>query len=300
MVDLYLGPDCPAANGVYGDIALYNGIYMREIAGREGEDTPESGSAQRVWLVYGDPDPLVCRTALLAGPIDIRVYDGMNLVSLTRRLMVNEQAWEFTATYDRITPSIAGPSSLGYTVSIDTTGATILQTTSYAQTKYAISGKVAPDFLKSIDVQDGAPLGVERIIPALKITVKAKISGAYISSAMAYAKIVAGLTGTTNNAAMFGGEFAIGELLFAGASGPIVADDPQLDFIFLASKNVTGLEIGGITGISKKGHEYMWFLFDAAKDATTGMLIHKPRACYIDQIYGPGDHTLLNIGVAPP
>jgi hypothetical protein len=145
------------------------------------------------------------------------------------------------------------------------------------------------------------PQGVERIIPALKINIRSKIATEYLGSPIRYANLIASLTGTTNNAAIFddgsGNVYAQGELLFAGASGEIIAENPQLTFTFIASKNLSSATIGDITGVNKKGHEYLWFLFDYEKDATTGLLISRPRGCYVDRVYGEADHTLLKIGV---
>ena len=282
------------ANGLYTGFAFYNGIHIKEIAGRSGTDTTTgSGTAQRTWRLTGTVSPQTARTALTAGPVLIDAYDGMNIESLSYDQGPAYDSWDFTANYNATVPEVGG-----YTVSIDTSGGQILQTTSFAQAKFAASGMTAPDFFKSIDVQDGKPQGVQRIIPALKINVRAKIATAYVASPIAYAKLVAGITGTMNTAAMFGSEFAAGELLFAGASGDIVAEDPQLTFTFLASKNESALAVGGITGITKKGHDYLWCLFDYAKDPTTGMLVSKPRAVYVDQVYGMADHTALKIGVA--
>jgi hypothetical protein len=280
-----------------GGLYVNGGISVREIGGRDGIDTLEGGDSSRRFLVTGSSDPLACRAKVLLYP-SIKTYDGMNIVSLERDNF-GPAEWTFTANYSRTAPAVATTGgSPGYTVTIDTTGASILQTVSYAQSRYAISGKTAPDYKKSIDVQDGIAQGVERVIEVLKITVRARIATEYIISPIKYARLIASLTGTTNNATMFG-EFTAGEILFAGATGDIVAEEPTLAFTFLASKNVTGLEIGGITGIAKKGHEYLWCLFDTAKDATTGMLIRQPRAVYVDQIYGSGNHSLLSIGLAP-
>lgn len=293
---LHAGPTLYLPNGEYNDIALYSGISMREVAGREGTDTTNGGTASITWLVKGSQDPTVCRSAMLSGPIDIYTYDGLNIKSLSRE-RVGPESWHFTADYDALTPTVGS-----YTVAIDTTGAQILQTSSYAQTRFAIAGKVAPDYKNSIDVQDGRPQGVERIIPALKINVRSKIATQYVGSPLRYANLIAELTGTTNNADIFsdteGVIYSRGELLFVGATGEVVAADPMLTFTFLASKNLTSGTIGDITGINKKGHEYLWFLFDHDKDATTKMLISKPRACYVDRIYGEADHSLLKIGVA--
>lgn len=300
---LYLGHqlddgDYSTSGSEYGDIAVEGGIYIREVGGREGTDNASgSGTASRSWLVMGSSDPLACRSALLDGPLLINTYDGLFIESLSRERH-GPKSWIFTANYTPFTPDVGG-----YTVSIDSTGAQILQTSSYAQSRYARTGTTAPDFKKAIDVQDGAPQGVERIIPALKINVRAKIASQYVASPMRYARLIASLTGTVNNAAIFsddeGTVFEAGELLFAGASGEIISENPQLDFIFLASQNATGLTIGEITGVNKKGHDYLWFLFDYEKDSASGLLISRPRAAYVDRVYGEADHSLLKIGAAP-
>jgi len=304
MVDgLFLGQqlddgDYTESGDEYGDIAVQDGIYIREVAGREGTDNASgTGTASRTWLVVGSSDPLVCRDALAESPLSIDEYDGLFIESVSRERH-GPKSWLFTANYTPFTPKVGS-----YTVSIDTTGGQILQTTSYAQARFARAGTVAPDFLNSIDVQDGKANGVERIIPALRINIRSKIATQYVGSPARYSKLIAGLTGTVNSSAIFsdteGVVFDAGELLFVGATGEVVAKEPQLDFIFLASKNVTGANIGGIANITKAGHDYMWFLFDYARDSSTGMLISKPRAAYVDRIYGAADHSLLKIGSEP-
>lgn len=284
------------ADGLYSHVAFYNGIAIQEIGGRSGTDTTTgAATAQRTWRLRNTTNPHIARSALIDGPVLINVYDGLYLESLSYERGPSANSWDFTAHYNALVPEVGG-----YTVEIDTTGGTIIQTSSYSQTAYPRAGfSPAPDFLKSIDVQDSKPQGVQRIIPALKINVRAKIATEYISSIMGYSKTIADLTGTVNLNAEFDGAFAAGELLFAGATGTVVAEDPQMTFIFLASKNVTGLSIGGITGIAKSGHDYLWFLFDHIKDASTGVLVSRPRAAYVDRVYGEADWSDLKIGVAP-
>jgi hypothetical protein len=295
--DLSHGPDLD--DGEYGDLIVQNSISIREIAGREGTDTINGGTASVTWLVKGSADPADCRSALFAAEaaslLDVSTYDGLYLNSLDRRRR-GPTSWEFTAGYDGLTPTVGS-----YTVSIDTTGAAILQTAALSETRFPVTGKTLPNYLGSIDVQDGQPQGVERIIPALKISIRSKIATEYVESPARYSKLIAELTGTTNNATVFsddeGAVFQAGELLFAGATGEVVAENPMLTFTFIASKNLTSVTLGDITGVNKKGHEYLWYLFDYDKDATTGLLISKPRGCYVNKIYGEADHSLLKIGV---
>ncbi|MEM6499313.1 MAG: hypothetical protein AAF709_21630 [Pseudomonadota bacterium] len=290
--DLYLGPDIPT--DVDGTVVTRNGISIREIRGREGSDKSDgTGTASRTWLVKGSANPLTCRSALQSG-VTISPYDGLYADTLSRE-RVGPAEWEFTATYSALTPQIGG-----YSVAIDTTGGQVLQTYAYNQTSFSATGETAPDFGNAIDVQDGRPQGVQRIIPALKINVRAKIATEYLgASPMAYAKTISSVTGTYNSAPMFDNQFAAGELLFAGATGEVISENPQLTFTFLASANVTGLTIGTILNISKLGHDYLWFKFKETKDSGTGLSVVSPRAAYVSRVYGPGNHGVLSIGVAP-
>ena len=282
------------ADGNYSGVSLYGGITIKEESGRTGDNSSGSDSAERTWILSGSSNPFTCRTALVDGPVPINIHDGLYLRNLAYE-NAGPESWRFTASYDSQTPNVGG-----YTVNVDTTGARLTQTYSHAQTKFPATGETLPDAGGAVDLQDGAPKGAERILPALAINVRAKIATEYIgASPMAYAKVIAGLTGTYNNASAFGGEFAAGELLFAGATGDIISTNPQLTFTFLASKNVTGLTIGTITGIDKLGHDYISFSYKPVKDPTTKLFTTAVRGAYVDRIYGPADHTALSIGVAP-
>ena len=282
------------ANGSYNHVSFYNGISIQEIAGREGSDQRGTGSASVIYLVKGSANPLACRAALIDGPVPINTYDGLILNSIERE-RIGQQEWRFTCNYDSVTPDIGG-----YTISIDTTGGQILQTYGYEQTAYAAPGETATDFGTALDVQDGKPQGVQRIIPALKYQVRAKIATEYLgASAIAYSKLIYQMTGFTNSTPMFGGEFAVGELLFIGASGELVAENPQLTFTFLASENVNGLTIGDVTGISKKGHDFLWFDFKKSKDTGSSRVATTVRSAYVGKVYSAADLTALSIGVAP-
>lgn len=283
------------ANGSYasGTVVVYGNISITETAGREGSDTATSGTASRTFLVRGSSDPTVCRAALEDGAMSIDTYDGLARESI-ERTRHGPESWEFTVYYSALVPEVGG-----YIVNIDTTGGQVLRTHAIAQTKYAATSVDAPDFTSAIDVQDGQPQGVEVITPALRINVRAKIASEYVTSPIAYAKLVARMTGQVSSTSMFGGEFAAGELLFTGASGEIVGENPQLTFTFLASENVTGVTIGDVTGIAKKGHEYLWFLNKQEKDSTTKLPTISQRAGYVGQVYGTSDLTVMKIGVAP-
>jgi hypothetical protein len=102
------------------------------------------------------------------------------------------------------------------------------------------------------------------------------------------------LTGKVNSGAFRG--FAAGECLFLGAAGTKRGQgDWEITFRFAASPNVTGLTIGDITGIAKKGWEYLWVRYADAEDAAAKALVKKPVAVYIEKVYEEGDFSLLGI-----
>lgn len=93
------------------------------------------------------------------------------------------------------------------------------------------------------------------------------------------------------NADSFRG-FSPGEVLIRGASGaPRSAEDFALNLAFSASPNVTGLSIGDVTGISKKGWEYLWVLFE--KKQGDKRIIEVPKSVYIEKVYGSSNFTTL-------
>jgi hypothetical protein len=124
------------------------------------------------------------------------------------------------------------------------------------------------------------------------------VPNSYVTSA--WIRGVAGVTGTTNNAAFRG--FEAGEVLFLGCSGSQEWDDQKgsgpwsLSFRFAASKNVTGETIGDITGISKKGHEYLWVRYEDA--VSSNSLLKKPKAVYVNKVYKDSNFSTLGIGTS--
>jgi len=108
------------------------------------------------------------------------------------------------------------------------------------------------------------------------------------------------VTGTTNISNFRG--FSAGEVLFVGCSGAQEWDDQKgrgpwsLAFRFVASQNVTNQTIGDISGIDKKGHEYLWVRYEESVD--TNALIKKPKYVYVNKVYRESDFSALGIGTS--
>jgi hypothetical protein len=103
------------------------------------------------------------------------------------------------------------------------------------------------------------------------------------------------LTGKVNNASFKG--LDAGECLFLGASGSKRgSDDWEITFRFAASPNKTGLTIGDIINIDKKGWEYLWVRYADAEDPASNTLVKQPVAAYVEKVYEDGSFSSLGIG----
>lgn len=154
----------------------------------------------------------------------------------------------------------------------------------------------APSMDSAIGVDDNGVQGVDIVVPALTWTETYDVPSDYVTSS--YIKSVAALTGTTNDASFR--SFEAGEVLFLGASGSQEWDSEKgdgpwsLSFKFVASKNLTGQTIGSITGIEKKGHEYLWVRYESSVSGSD--LVKKPKYVYVNTVYREGAFSGLGIG----
>jgi len=158
---------------------------------------------------------------------------------------------------------------------------------------YAPAGMTAPDHKGAIGVTSNGVEGVDIPVPNFHRTETHYIPDELITDA--YLGYLHSLTGTVNYAAFKG--FASGECLFLGAFGAKRGcGDWAVSFEFASSPNRTGLVVGDITGISKKGWEYMWVEYEDGVDESAKSPIKVPRAVHIEQVFYYGDFSLLGIG----
>ncbi|NJL31873.1 MAG: hypothetical protein HC898_09710 [Phycisphaerales bacterium] len=105
------------------------------------------------------------------------------------------------------------------------------------------------------------------------------------------------LTGKVNSDSFRG--LAAGECLFLGASGSRRGtgpdDDWEITFRFAGSPNRTNLTLGSITGIDKKGWEYLWVRYADAEDTASKTLVKQPVAVYIEKVYQEASFSGLEI-----
>jgi hypothetical protein len=253
--------------------------------------TGQNASAELRYNVRGTLDDAEARAALRdQTPAYFDLYnDGVYLLirdSLTVQPVGND-LWEGIVRY------AVGPQTDDSVFAFDTGGGTQHITQSLATARYAPAGKTAPDFQGAIGVTADSVEGVDITVPVYQFSETHYFANELITPA--YKLALFALTGKVNNAAFRG--LAAGECLFLGAAGSKRGfGDWEITYRFAGSPNVTGLVIGEITGIAKKGWEYLWVRYADAEDTAAKALIKKPIAVYVEQVYPLAAFSALNIG----
>lgn len=204
--------------------------------------------------------------------------------------------WNITVKYGVKPPTDVGES----TFSFDTTGGT-QHITQSLQTiaRYAPPGKTAPDFKGAIGVTHDGVEGVDIPLPVFNFSIRRRIPIAQWSAA--YVGILHSLTRTVNDAPFsvtIRGDtytFEAGECLFLGASGDesSASDFVEVTYKFAASPNKTGITIGDITGIVKKGWHYLWVRYEDSEDTSAKAIVKKPVAAYVEKVLEESNLGLL-------
>ena len=122
---------------------------------------------------------------------------------------------------------------------------------------YPAPGKIAPVYQGAIGVSDSGVEGVDVTVPAFEFSVRKKFE--WVSTA--YLLAIVSMTGRTNSTDW--SIFAPGEALFLGGEG---GEDEQnwvdITYHFAARPNQPALSVGSISGISKRGWDYLWVKHD--------------------------------------
>lgn len=182
-----------------------------------------------------------------------------------------------------------------YRFSFSTTGGTARILTSLETiSQYAPAGQTAPDFHQAIGVtREGDVQGLDVVVPALRFSIEYRQPEATITDA--YVRTLEAMTGTVNDATFFGRP--AGEVLYLGSDGQQATDnDPTVKYDFVRLPNIAGQTIGDIVNVAKKGHEYLWVLFEEVEDAAAKYVPKRPKAVYVERVYDLADFSALGIG----
>lgn len=253
--------------------------------------TGQSPAVDYVYTVTGSDDTSEIETEVLsAAPTTVSTAsDTLSRLGVTLHQEGNE-LWEAIVRYG-FTQTPPFPQTGESSFQFETGGGSERRTHSLETVNSYPSG--APDFKGAIGVTPNGVEGVDVVVPQYTFSEVHFIDDASVTTG--YKSTIANLTGKVNNATFKG--FAAGEVLFLGASGAKRAsgDDWEITFRFAAQGNQTGLEVGDITGIAKKGWEYLWTRFEDTEDTTNKALVKTPQAVYIEQVYPEGDFSGLGI-----
>jgi len=203
--------------------------------------------------------------------------------------------WETEVTY--VLPDIKVPDTGDSTFSFNTAGATSHIVQSLKTINIYTDGSTELDHYGAIGVNGDNVDGTDITVPIYEFDETHYIDNTTVTDA--YKKTLCRLTGTVNNALFK--DFDAGEVLFLGAAGTKRGiGDWEIQFKFAASPNVTSKSLGYdqdgnalITGIAKKGWEYMWIKFGPSQVADD--VLFRPKAVYIEQVYKDGDFSELGI-----
>ena len=256
--------------------------------------TGDNPSADLVYTVRGTDSDRTARTqATTASPA---TYDGMPRPSVTVEPLGHE-LWDATVRYAPDTQQQSTPPQTGEsTFAFDTGGGTqhITQSKQTVGT-YAASGTTAPDFQGAIGVTQDAVEGVDITVPIYQFSETHYLPAAAVTNS--YKGALFNLTGKVNGGGVRG--VAAGEVLFLGATGARRGtgpeDDWEITFRFAASPNVTGLSVGSINGIAKKGWEYLWVRYADQEDTGANTIVKRPVAAYVERVYDQGNFGGLGI-----
>lgn len=177
-------------------------------------------------------------------------------------------------------------------VSFDTTGGTRHLNRSLATT--SITPAEATNYGGAIEVDgEGNVNGVDVTMPVMTFSETHTFAPSKVTTA--YRKQLFLLTGTVNQTAFRG--FAIGEVLFLGASGQKNGEFWDITFKFAVSPNRTNIKVSDTVTVAKKrGWDYLWVRF--GEKAVQGALLKVPIAAYVERVYEDGDFSQL--GLAKP
>ena len=279
-----------------------------------------TSSYARSYKVFGTRDDVELHADIsskIATDLTYWQYPGLPAMKLMAEqysvAYLGDDAWQVTIQYEK-SGAEDGADPLKRNRSFDTTGGTQhitqcvdtgttwgsganqLTVTTLGERKYPPAD--APSMSGAIGVDDNGVNGVDIVSPQLQWQESYDVPNAYVTDA--YIKGLASLTGTVNNAAFRG--FAAGEVLFVGCTGAQEWDDQKgrgpwnLSYRFVASPNVTNQKIGDITGIEKKGHEYLWVRYQDDSDYESFSIVKKVKHVYVNRVYKDGSFSLLGIG----
>lgn len=150
---------------------------------------------------------------------------------------------------------------------------------------YVPSGQTATNFKQAVGVTDTAIEGTDIVIPTGTFSETRNFVAEQYDSIVA---IIESFIGVVNSTSFLGR--AAGEVIYLGGSGGLKGNVfGEVTHKFGYSKNISGQAIGSISGITKRGHDYLWMRSKEEVDATTKRVALIPSQVNVERLYRYGD-----------
>lgn len=269
-------------------------------------DTLSDERAEQVYLLTDQASTTAAKAALIAGAD--ATFAGLPLN--VRQSSVSEEDGEGGVYLGRAVYGYSGGANtadleVGDTrIVINSVGGSTNITQSLAT---VASYGAAQDFKGAIGVDsEGNIQGTTIVTGGLDFTVVKIVASTDLTTTYLGSLLALTTPNPTTNAAPFSHEdsdgrqvsLAIGEGLFLGFQNtPRGNGEDELRFNFKGSKNLTGITVGDITDIAKKGWEHLWVHYEPKVDDVANKLVQNADAAYVEKIYNAGDWSAL--GLAP-
>ncbi len=241
----------------------------------------QSASVELRYIVRGTDDDLAARSALeSAAPL---TYDNLPRQNV-RIEPAGPQLWDGEVTYAPAQEESQPPPQQGQSVfAFDTGGGTQHITHSLATVAtFAAPLTTAPNFQGAIGVTADNVEGVDIVVPVYQFTETHVFADSAITTG--YKITLMTMTGRVNSDSFRG--FAAGSVLFLGAAGSKRGDGNwEITFRFAVSLNLSGITVGPMTAISKKGWEYLWVRYEDTEDGAAQSIVKRPVAAYVERVY---------------
>lgn len=159
--------------------------------------------------------------------------------------------------------------------------------------RYPRPGQTAPDFKGCIGVTRDGIQGTQVPVPISSWSETHYFDFAAVDDT--YKDDLESLVGKCNNATFRRKQK--GTVIFDGATGGIARGQRQwvLNFKFRHSPTVTGLTIGDISGITKRGWDYLWVHYIEFPDVTSQRLVRIPDSVHVERVIPEGDFSKMRL-----
>lgn len=264
-----------------------------EKLGLEGVLGFDGPSVEQPFLVKDEPSFAVAAALVESVLPAFVIVQGVTCVFQSYRFKeLGGGCWEFFAKYGRREPNQTN----AVTAQFDATGGTshITQSIQTLQKKFDAGETVVYDFGGAIGVSNDGVEGTDIETPGYSFQYTIYLPIALWTPT--YRLRLRKLSKKYNNAAWSSPEgdiFEAGEVRYRGFQASRRGfDDVELTHLFHAEDNRI-LTAGGITGITKRGQDYVWYRYAESDDTSGAPILKYPVAAYVEEVYHPGNFADL-------